>query len=242
MGVTFVNEAHLLQETALTSHVCNVPASVIDGDLLIAIADMDSPTDAWTRPAAFTDVQVANVVSTGNTTDISVRVASSEPASYTWTTGAGTLAVIVILAYRGNKASSYFNTTSHTTVVGTNPTTFPSVTTTVNGCALVSYVSTDNTNADGAGDYSTPTGYTERVDVQTVNGRQTVAVFDKLLIPPGTESGVQTNYTVSEPTVGEAIGVMAIEPLSPPALATTIALKYAKLPKALLVGRPYVRL
>jgi hypothetical protein len=216
MAVTFVNEAHNIEEAAVTSFVVNVPAGVVDGDLLIGIAVSETNPVTWTPPAAFADRQVNNVTSgaAGSyTIDVSVRVASSEPASYTWTTAVSDEAVLAILAYRGNKLSSYFNTTSHSTSDATTPITFPSVTPTANGCMLIDYVGSDNLGADGAGTYSTPAGYTNRVNIQNVSQRVSLAVFDKIKTPAGLESGVTTAYTVSEPTVPIGFGVMAIESL-----------------------------
>lgn len=144
---------------------CNVPAGTVDGDLLVAIVTScattpvgTTPPAGWTQFATFTH-SANNIMVTGYR-----RIASSEPASYSWTaTGGGNTCVAI----------------SMTRIVGTDPTTpinvsatgsgnavspiAPSVTTTVANCLVLIATAQRNT-LDSA--YTPPSGWTETYDFQ----------------------------------------------------------------------------
>lgn len=212
MAVSFVNKTEVADDTGNTPFTLNVPAGVLDNDILIAILTMDSNTNDWVRPGGWTALQ-NDIHTAGQTTDVSYRVAASEPASYNWTHDVGASATTALMvAYRGGVTSPVLETSSVGQQTGT-ALTFPSITTTTDQAMVIVYVTSDNTGADGAQTYSIPAGYTSRANFQSTTARISTMLAEKVKTPAGTESGNTTNYGVNEPTVDIAYGVVAIAPL-----------------------------
>lgn len=206
---SFIDADTLIQETDTTSHVIPVPAGTANGDLLLFFLLLDGATTI-TSPGAFTVVD-DDYSGGGGEFETGWRIASSEPADYTWTSDVVSESVGAILAYRGGNTTSPFNDQAIQDVAP--PITFPSITTTADGCLLVLVAAADNPNAGGAGGYSTPTDYTERLDIQNVSQRNTLAVFDRLQASAGTESGVTTTYSGTSESPSPITLAWALEPL-----------------------------
>lgn len=130
-----------------SSHVLNVPTGTVDGDIMIAAVGQAvtmtlTPPGGWTLIQSFTG---------GPSLAVYYRIASSEPASYTWTTAANSRAVVA--TYRGASAvdvSSINNGSSATP-------TASSITTTAANTRLVFCV-----RIDGVTTFTPPGSYTLR--------------------------------------------------------------------------------
>jgi len=111
-----------------TSVTCAVPGDVIDGDIMIAAFDVYVSGRTVTQPDGW------DVVLTEALITVYSRVASSEPANYTWLRdGAANNIAALITAYRG---SSGVDASSSATVVS-SIITAPSIITTANNCVLL---------------------------------------------------------------------------------------------------------
>jgi hypothetical protein len=205
--------------SATASITINKPAGVVDGDVMIAsIAQglVSSPLTITGSPAGWTLVRQSQFGAT-NVYGMAVysRVASSEPASYTWTFSKALNSAGGISAYRN------VDTTTPIDLETGGQGTPASITTTQPGAMLVgSYMSGSNTA------FTPPAGLTERVDrasgasnsasleqadvVQAVAGATgskaptpTASVYDILALRPAAGSflGSET-ANVTGPTVG----------------------------------------
>lgn len=86
-----------------TSHVMNMPSSVANGNLLIALGVIDG-NPSLTAPAGWTTEQ--EWTASAPISKVLSRTASSEPASYTWTSGAAEKGMYCVLEISGWAALS----------------------------------------------------------------------------------------------------------------------------------------
>jgi len=99
MAITFVSGVYT-PFTSSTSCVAAVPSGVANGNLILAWALW---TVSVTPPAGWT---LINSVIGGKNLDLYGRIASSEPATYTWTTGANGYPQVLMRAYGGVTANT----------------------------------------------------------------------------------------------------------------------------------------
>ena len=89
-------------QTKLTSHPVNVPAGTTDGDITIyCISISGFGTAEVNGPGALTLIKHRDNTGDGNSYSWYSRIASSEPASYSFTTTISTHATIMAVTYRG---------------------------------------------------------------------------------------------------------------------------------------------
>ncbi len=87
---------------AVKSITLNVPSGVANGDELIAALTIQNTTPAMTAPGGWTLVtSISNATANGQIR-VYRRIASSEPASYTWTTNSNGRLQGVMRAYRNS--------------------------------------------------------------------------------------------------------------------------------------------
>ena len=153
-----------------TSLVVNVPNGTADGDVMVAFIhgeDSDAGGRTLTLPGGWTSVD--DYLKTGGNDarcGVAYRVASSEPASYTFTMSTGEAMVAAILTYRGidntNPIDTAFTTShrseSNSGTVGSYAP--PAITTTTHGARVVcadmpTHINNYTTSAG-------PTGYDTR--------------------------------------------------------------------------------
>ena len=116
-----------------TSRTCNVPTGTADGDVMVAFTTNNSlATDPLTPPSGWTAID--GVTSTNVRMEAFYRVASSEPASYTWTWAGAHNHDVVTLTYRGVQAPSV---DANATDSGVTVIDAPTVTTTGSDAMLV---------------------------------------------------------------------------------------------------------
>lgn len=174
---------------ATSSHVINVPAGVVDGDILIMFmsAPANVSTPAITPPAGWTTLW-DTAVSTAFRTYCAYRIASSEPTSYTWTTSVTTRPAAIMFAVEGSgvapTASNFTSATSSTSFPS------PSVSTTSDETLVVALNGSPNT---GGTQSFTPDGaFTEFADVENTNNHACVEVGYVVKTPIGSISSTAT--------------------------------------------------
>lgn len=213
---SYVDIGTLTQETATTSHVVPTPAAVQDGDLMIALLCLDVSPNDTTVPSGWSTRY--NVELGGQMLECT-KMAQSEPADYTFTTGTSTASVCAIVAYRGGDTVNTLNADAQTTS-GVSPATWPDITTTKNGCMIVLIVAADSPNAGGAGTYSAPAGgYNERCNLQNTSQRNNLAIFDLVQASQGTISGLQTTYGGGSVSPSQWLVAQALGPSTPTPVA-----------------------
>lgn len=138
MAITLVGST-TAEASATTGVTNNVPAGVVNGDLLVWIVGQTTATLIATPTAGWTALQ------TGANTAVSLHVwyrfAASEPASYITPARTASRGSGVMLAYRGVHATTPFDVTTPAFVGGTTTTTCPAVTPVTAGAWVGSAVS-----------------------------------------------------------------------------------------------------
>lgn len=201
-AITFVNAASTGQSANSSTIVVNVPSGVVDGHFLLAAAASPAGNQTWTAPAGWTPLMLANSWTNAGTTsllaDIDTRLwyrfASSEPASYTFTSSSGATLPnsATIVAYSGvrNPYPIYIlNVTktegSGSTISTTSPT--PYVLSTMNILlpnALVLSVYAVGADSTGLVTMTPPSGtWNQRVNVPSTlatNFNTVIAIVDKV--------------------------------------------------------------
>lgn len=136
----------------------NVPTGVQDGDVMIAF--LRCGTAALTMPAltGWTSLDIFNTAGQNPSGRSYFRIASSEPASYTWATSSLTVATAgSIIAYSGTDATTpinqhgAFNRQASNSAPAAN-----SITSTVDGCKILYIVGSPGS----MGTFTPPAGYT----------------------------------------------------------------------------------
>src|SRR4051794_10237263 len=106
-AITVVNTSTGGHATSGTSHSLAVPPGTLDGDVLLTFVGNDAGTaGTFTAPGGWSLVRDDNDAS-GFTQRVRCyrRVASSEPASYTWTVSGGVATVSACIALRSAATS-----------------------------------------------------------------------------------------------------------------------------------------
>ncbi len=156
---SFINAASAVKSGGNVT--VSVPSGTLDNDVMVAIVvsaaiDLDTPPSGWTLREQQTGTQPTFAVWT--------RVASSEPASYTWS-GANA-DVGAILTFRGVSTANPFDIDGAAGPTTSTAATAPSITTS-NANAMVIAMQCVN---DAAAPTTPPSGMTERVDESAGGG------------------------------------------------------------------------
>jgi hypothetical protein len=205
MAITHIDSTQAQNGATSTTFACNVPAGVLDGDVLIAFA-WQSTTSALSAPAGWTSVAASIQDSTDtHTMEAWYRIASSEPANYTWT-GSGTSDKWVTqTALRGGEpnaphaSASNFDSTVNTTFAG--PAT---VNITKRGMSLIAVGSQIATSG-----FSPPAGYTTQETLTTSNANYRGMMATKPEATIGNVGG--QNYTHTGTDTGVVVHVVVAE-------------------------------
>lgn len=161
----------------------NVPAGTTDGDCMLAFVLTGTATTAATQASWTTlDSQTG-----GPTVKSFSRIASSEPASYTFTVVDAQASIGGIVTYSGSHATTPVNQhAAFNRLTSTTNVSATTVTPSVDACMIVFI------GGSGAGASMTPpSGYTERVDVDNGGGGLNIE-FAELLQTTATATGTVT--------------------------------------------------
>jgi hypothetical protein len=212
MAIAYVNGSTATQSNISTKQVVlNVPASVADGNLLVVVGVVNSSTATLNTVSGWTQLW-AQRNATCNTAAW-YRVASSEPASYTWTWSASGIGAFASGAWSGVSSSTVVEQYSAVNrSISSNSVTTPSGTPTQADWMLATYC--DERSSSTGTTWSTPTGMSARATTSVTNTgvEVSVALFDTNAAVTG---GNSYSYT-STPTSGTATGVAGIVGIMPP--------------------------
>ncbi|MEU5596680.1 hypothetical protein [Streptomyces sp. NPDC020298] len=180
MAISYVNTATATTSTpSATSLACNVPANTADGDVMVAITSRPSSSATVSTPTGWSALpNFPTTNSNGTALYGFYRVASSEPASYTFSFSVGKIC-ISISSYRGVDNTTPINASSATAdTTNRSAHASPSITTTVASCWLIAGYCDRGTAS--ASTWSTPTGLTSRSGNLTTTGtnNNSLATFD----------------------------------------------------------------
>jgi hypothetical protein len=181
--------------------VCNVPAGVQNGDLLLAFCV--STVAAWTPPAGWT----AHPNSAGGVAPLFQRIASSEPANYTFGASGSGNNMTTIVAIKDVAPSTPAEVAGNSGVVGSGNIVLPTITTSGANRLLLQMVC----RAGGGGTFTPPGTATERYDAVVAPTTFTSAGGDEVV-----GSGATGTRTWVPSSSGTAIGyIVSIAPLPP---------------------------
>lgn len=158
MTVSFVQAtaAGTVDNTAVTTNSCNVPAGTTDGDVMVATCTT-TQTITVTTPTGWTAAPAFFNASTGVRMYGFWRIASTEPASYAFAHTSGAVFTINILTFRGVDNTNPVRTTA--TATGASATTVTSGTLTGQAATdMVVICAGERPEATGANVLATPTG------------------------------------------------------------------------------------
>lgn len=220
MAIAFVNAQTAQLNAANTTLACNTPSGIADGNLMVTILELNAavtvtPPGGWTHATGFAVTSGTNVL------DAYYRVASSEPASYTWSFGSAKCN-IACLGYSGTPASSPVDVSNAASTTSPSAST-PTITTTGSADWIISAFS-DRDSAAGS-TWTTPAGTTPRANLlNTGSSEGSLAVFDT----NGTVAAGSYSYssTASTTQSNAVAGIIAI--LTPAATATWIPAETAQ--------------
>lgn len=218
--ISFVNASAIA--SGVTTCSPSVPSGVQNGDLMLALCEADGPSantaanpftsSGWTQVLAF-----GQTIDSGQTT-VLMRVASSEPSSYTFTSSNATASGGLIVVYRNVDTTTPFNTmtgqyqaakwTSHSftlTAVGGY--------TTIAGCQLIWLGTGDSTVNTTYTAQNVPSGYTSRISGQDTSGWNALTVGDKVLSSSGAFASASAVWTQTGGSNGGFTGIhLALQP------------------------------
>ncbi|MGW0795914.1 hypothetical protein [Streptomyces sp. NPDC002692] len=227
MAISFVQVATATNSSISTSSLaCNVPTGTANGDVMVAIISRASSSATVSTPSGWTVIPGFPVQNTNGTTLCGFyKVASSEPASYTWS-GSAQKWCIATMSYRGVDTGSPINVSS-AAVDTTNRAAHasPSITTTVANCWIVAgYGDRGSTSAST---WSTPSGLTSRSGSLTTTGTSdnSLATFDT---NAGQTAGAYTySSTASASQSTACMCTVALAPAGPPPQPPPVVVRQA---------------
>lgn len=206
MAIAFVNSAYELQDSSTLTRQIPAPADIVAGNLLICIFTGHNLFTISSTPSGWTDLIVIDG-GTDQTTCISYKIATAGDVgatSYSWDISPYSSGVEFMAQYSGVDGTSPINDyDAQATSSGTSHAT-PSVTTTVNGCMIISAFSFDAPSAvswSGGGD-------NERIDQYTPTFFSSLAVYDSEQASAGSVSKTGTSSLSDS-------GIAAIVALAP---------------------------
>jgi hypothetical protein len=191
--IYIANEQTQVTSSATTITI-NVPSGTADGDLLIAVLTAPAGGTTWTTPSGWT---VGITASQGRT--VFYKTASSEPASYTFTSSTSVTNQGYILTYRNARFGVGGSVGSLA-----SPAVASAITTTVNNAIVFDVVAVGAVSIT----FSTPTGYTALVSNSDTTSPSS-AIFYTTQVVAGS-----TGTVSSTPSSGSARAYLfAIYPL-----------------------------
>lgn len=184
--------ASAAQNAGSSNFTVSVPSGTVNGDLLIAVNASDFSTLAASPvPAGFTALATSSYDGGSNSIHVAIgyRIASSEPANYTFTVGSSSDNAAALLRITGHDSTP--------TIVQVAPTAFSAAaaviapTITPNGATdlLVCFASSDGANGTGTVSWTPPSGMTEHADAQSATFTSVTAAS---LQNPSSPSGTKT--------------------------------------------------
>lgn len=140
-----------------TSLACNKPAGTVNGDVLTAGVCFGSVATI-TPPAGWTEVYDSGAFGGSRQLKVYTKLASGEPASWTWSFSTSVGIVIEVGAF-DTRSSSSPNASGGQVNGSSSSSTAPSISPSVANCDLVGYFATDYDRT-----FTAPGGMTERED------------------------------------------------------------------------------
>lgn len=152
--------------SSTTNVTVNKPATLADGDLMVAIAWSDDSLVHPTAPAGWVQQGTTQSQSGIGVGKVWRQIASSEPSSESWTvTGGNSASIIWVLAITGFDTATPFDISPTWTQNATASTTRTALAVSPTGTTSLLVVSFWSLpNFAGTDSYSTPTGMTEHGD------------------------------------------------------------------------------
>lgn len=186
----------------------SVPTGTANGDLLIAVNASDWSTLALEDvPAGFTALTTSRYDGGSNKVHIALgyRIASSEPASYTFAGGGGADSAGAILRITGHETTPTIAQVAPVALVaGSGAVSAPSINPNGTDDLLLCMACTDGASGGGAITWTAPSGMTKQIDKQSNTFTSLVVAS---LQSPSTPSGTKT-FTPS--TAHDAGGVCTV--------------------------------
>lgn len=209
MAISVVSTTTNSIGVAGTSLAVDVPASLVAGDVLIAVLAVDGGSNnTMTAPAGWTidlnyDRGTAIKIVVGHHV-----VDGSEGASDTWQTNTAHLMCACCVAYRGVEVRTVFEVAPTGANGSGSSATHPGATSLAANAWFVWGLSVDGTGTT----MSTTTGFTTEASITTGRG---AAVQDKLQAAPGGSGALSSTLGVSHQWCS-ALGVLAAAVPAPP--------------------------
>jgi len=185
--------ATVASNAAAVNYTVNVPAGTANGDLLIAINASDWDTLANEGvPAGFTALTTSRYDGGTNTVHIALgyRIASSEPANYTFAGGGGSDSAGALLRITGHDSTpTIAQVAPNALTAGAGAVSAPTITPNAGNDLLICIACTDGASGGGALTWTPPSGMTEVVDIQSSTFTSLTVAY---LQNPSTPSGAKT--------------------------------------------------
>jgi hypothetical protein len=198
----------------------NKPATLADGDLLVAVAWSDDSLVNPVPPAGWTQQGTSQSQTGIGVGKVWRQVAASEPASETWTvTGGNSASIIWVLAITGFDTTTPFDISPTWTQNATASTTRTALAVSPTGTTsllVVSFWSLPNfTVADS---YTTPTGMTEHGDQGDAAGASyaSSSIYSQQLSASGTTGTRVSTSTASGKWMGVTFAINSAASASSP--------------------------
>ncbi|MFE5140323.1 hypothetical protein ACFRDV_22045 [Streptomyces fagopyri] len=232
MAISFVAAATgVTSQITDTTLACSVPSGTANGDVMIALISRPSSSATVTTQAGWTIISGFPISNTNGTVLTGFyRVASGEPASYTWAFSTGKCC-IATMSYRGvdtvtpvHKSAAAADTTTRTGH------TSPSITTTIANCWTIGGFCDRGTSSSST--WTTPSGLTSRASLGTTGtSDNSLAVFDS----NGALAAGAYSYasTASQSLSTAAMCTLALAPAPPTPPAQPVILRQAMARSAL---------
>ena len=183
--MAFVGIATAATSTPGTSQACNTPPGVLDGHVMLTVISVGrslagarwsvvvwrSNSATLTAPGGW--MEVLTDPHSGGALQMSIwrRVASSEPASYTWSISSAFNIAIACGAWSGRDTTTPINASGSQENASSTSITAPSITTNVDGCDIV-YAGC----RQGSSGFTPDAAFTERSDHGSTDAGSNVAM------------------------------------------------------------------
>lgn len=210
MAITFVAATSGDNLAGATSTmIISVPAGVVNGDIMLVGMTIRDNNPTWAAQAGWTSLRIDNE-GTQSAQAIYYRIASSEPASYTFNLPSSGKASGGIMAFRGVNTSSPIDVSGGQGNTGANVNCdAPSVSTTGANDMLVGFF---GTTFEGA-TFTPPTGMTEAFDHPSGagfnnSGCSTEGAYQ--LLSSSGATGTRTAVSdQSRPSIGQLVALLS---------------------------------
>lgn len=212
MSASIRSQATVLDSVGTTSHVCNVPAGVVNGDVLIffGVFPANPTCPNVTLPVGWTQLWQSSVNAAGGNsygdfqTVCAYRIASSEPANYTFGTSLSDRCAGVMVAVQG--AVGIDTSNNNTSTTGSTTFTTPSISPSSGGDLILALMGSFASGASSSLNWTPDAAFTEYSDNENTNNHSAVEVEYKLQNAAAAISATAT----SSLTVNSSAGIVAI--------------------------------